>query len=157
MLAKEKDAVLIVDDCEELAQTLRTILETEGYLVDLAFDGTSALEKGITHPFDAVILDLKLPDIDGTQLIQRFLQTNPYAIILMMTGFPDQRNTMDALNFGAHGYITKPVEADYVLEILRDKLQKQKETRILTQEKMGEFIRLRLEKMRKMTDEKGPQ
>lgn len=147
---KEKNVVMIVDDQEEQADTLRLILEIEGYIIEVAYNGKDALEHAENFPFDAVILDINLPDIDGTGLIEKLRACNEEVVIIMLTGFPSQQNTMEAINRGAHGYLVKPASKERLLSMLADRLHAQKEKRNITQEKMGEFIAQRLEKLRKM-------
>jgi len=147
---KEKNVVMIVDDQEEQANTLKLILEREGYIVEVAYNGKKALEHAENFPFDAAILDINLPDIDGTGLIEKLRACNKEIVIIMLTGFPSQHNTMEAINRGAHGYLVKPASKERLLSMLADRLYAQKEKRNITQEKMGEFIAQRLEKLRKM-------
>ena len=147
---KEKNVVMIVDDQEEQADTLKFILELEGYTVEVAYSGKDALEHAENFPFDAAILDINLPDIDGTGLIEKLRACNKEIVIIMLTGFPSQQNTMEAINRGAHGYLVKPASKKKLLSMLADRLHVQKEKRNITQEKMGEFIAQRLEKLRKM-------
>ena len=147
---KEKNVVMIVDDQEEQADTLKLILELEGYTDEVSYSGTDALEHAENFPFDAAILDINLPDIDGTGLIEKLRACNKEIVIIMLTGFPSQQNTMEAINRGAHGYLVKPASKKKLLSMLADRLHVQKEKRNITQEKMGEFIAQRLEKLRKM-------
>ena len=147
---KEKNVVMIVDDQEEQADTLKLILELEGYTVEVSYSGKDALEHAENFPFDAAILDINLPDIDGTGLIEKLRACNKEIVIIMLTGFPSQQNTMEAINRGAHGYLVKPASKKKLLSMLADRLHVQKEKRNITQEKMGEFIAQRLEKLRKM-------
>ena len=147
---KKKNVVMIVDDQEEQADTLKLILELEGYTVEVSYSGKDALEHAENFPFDAAILDINLPDIDGTGLIEKLRACNKEIVIIMLTGFPSQQNTMEAINRGAHGYLVKPASKKKLLSMLADRLHVQKEKRNITQEKMGEFIDQRLEKLRKM-------
>jgi DNA-binding response OmpR family regulator len=145
----EKERILIVDDEKTFVKRLVTILEMEGYEVQTAYAGRSALEMGTSYPFDAAILDIELPDMHGTELITGLLRSYPDMVIIMLTGFPDQENTMEALNLGAKGYMTKPIEPEKLIGTLREKLRQQKETIELTQERVGRYIQKRIEKMMK--------
>jgi DNA-binding response OmpR family regulator len=146
---KEETTILIVDDQEKLADTLRQILEMDGYRTEAVYTGRQALEEAKAYPYDAILLDIMLPDMQGTQLIPSLLESNPNTVIIMLTAFPDQKNTMEALNLGASGYLTKPLVPEKLLEILRKKLDAQRESLEMTQEKMGQLIQKRLEKLRK--------
>jgi DNA-binding response OmpR family regulator len=143
--------ILIVDDQEKLADSLKRILEMEGYKTEMAHTGQQALDEAKACPYDAILLDIMLPDVRGTQLIPSLLESNPNAVIIMLTAFPDQRNTMEALNLGAAGYLTKPLVPEMLLEILRKKLDAQRGSLEMTQEKMGQLIQKRLEKLRKIS------
>jgi len=143
----EKTTILIVDDEQMLVNKLRTILEIEGYEVNTARTGRQALEMGASYPYDAAILDIKLPDMLGTELIAGLLRSYPDMVIIMLTGFPDQENTMKALNLGAKGYLTKPFEPEKLIDMLREKLEQQRESIEMTQEKVEQFVQKRLEKM----------
>lgn len=146
---KEETIVLIVEDEKELSDRIKLILEMEGYRAEEAFSGKEAREMGMRYPYDIALLDINLPDMQGTKLIPDLLKSNPDMAIIIVTGFPDQENTMVALNLGAKGYLTKPFEPEKLIEMLDDRVRKQSEAIDMTQEKMGEFIQRRLEKMRK--------
>ena len=146
----ENNMILIVDDQKAVANTMKMSLEIEGYVAEVAYSGKSALEMATSYPYDAVLLDINLGDVDGTDLISKLIESNSDIVIIMITGYPNQGNAMAALNYGAHGYLVKPVSRDELLTMLEEKLQQQKANKELTQEKMASFIQNRLEKLHKM-------
>lgn len=147
---KENSVVLIVDDQKDVADTLKLSLEIEGYVAEVAYSGATALEMAAKYPYDAALLDINLGDVEGTDLIEKLVELNSEIVVIMITGYPNQVNTMAALNYGAHGFLVKPVSRDKLLAMLEEKLQYQKTSRELTQEKMASFFQNRLEKLQKM-------
>jgi two-component system KDP operon response regulator KdpE len=109
---------LVVDDEPQLLRALRINLAARGYTVDIAADGKSALALAARHRPDVVILDLGLPDLDGTEVIAglRGWTTVP---ILVLSGRTDSAEKVDALDAGADDYLTKPFSMDELLARLR--------------------------------------
>ena len=103
-------SVLLIDDDEPLTKTLAAILRKAGYRVVNAYTGTEAVEAYEGAPFDAVILDIKLPDIDGIELLRKFRGMEPIVGILMLSGAATLEDAVEALNQGADAFILKPVE-----------------------------------------------
>ena len=149
-MVEERSVVLIVDDYEEQANTLKRLLEKEGYLSDATYRGKDALDLAERYPYDAVILDINLLDIEGTQLIERLREINSEVVIIMLTGFSSQQTTMEYINYGASGYLVKPVSREKLFGLLEEKLVEQRQRRELTPDKMGEYLTRQLEKFRKM-------
>ena len=132
LMVEERSVVLIVDDYEEQANTLKILLEKEEYLSDATYRGKDALDLAERYPYDAIILDINMPDIEGTQLIERLRRINPEVVIIMLTGFPSQQNTMEYINYGANGYLVKPVSREKLFGLLEEKLVEQRQRRELT-------------------------
>lgn len=110
--------VLVVDDEPEILRTLHITLRARGYDVRLARTGAEALAAATLEPPDVVILDLGLPDGDGTDVIRR-LRTWSTAPILVLSGRTDSADKVDALDAGADDYVTKPFGMDELLARLR--------------------------------------
>ncbi|MCW2758201.1 MAG: response regulator [Nocardioidaceae bacterium] len=110
--------ILVVDDEPQILRALTINLRARGYDVHTAADGRSALQVAASHPPDLVILDLGLPDIDGTEVITglRGWTTVP---ILVLSGRSDSADKVDALDAGADDYVTKPFGMDELLARLR--------------------------------------
>jgi two-component system, OmpR family, KDP operon response regulator KdpE len=116
--------VLIVDDEAGLRRALAINLRARGYDVSVAADGTAALATAARHPPDVVVLDLGLPDMDGTQVIEglRGWTQAPIIVLSARAGEPDKVVALDA---GADDYVTKPFGMDELLARLRAALRRQ--------------------------------
>ena len=101
-------SILVVDDEESIRQIARDFLGNEGFEVDLAEDGPTALEKIKQGRYDLVLSDIKMPQMDGLELIHRVRKANPHLITILMTGFGSLETAQAALKEGAYDYILKP-------------------------------------------------
>jgi DNA-binding response OmpR family regulator len=115
--------VLVVDDEEAVLDSLQSILENAGYRVVTAQNGQKALEKAQFIPFDAILVDLKLPDIDGADLLLR-LPKNREMIKIIITGFSTPEEGAKAADCGADDFFVKPVQPIDLLNTLRTRLAK---------------------------------
>ena len=115
--------VLVVDDEESVLDSLQSILENAGYRVVTAQNGQKALEKVQFIPFDAILVDLKLPDIDGADLLLR-LPKNREMIKIIITGFSTPEEGAKAADCGADDFFVKPVQPIDLLNTLRTRLAK---------------------------------
>lgn len=107
--------ILLVEDDASLAGSLRKVLSAEGYDVDLAARGDDGLERASAHPYDLVITDLKLPGIDGLELVQRLHAAKPKLPIIMMTAHGTTETAIEATKLGACEYVLKPADTDELL------------------------------------------
>ena len=107
--------VLIVEDNEEVARQIKSALEQELFIVDVAVDGEQGWFLGDTEPYDAVILDLGLPKIDGLSLLQRWRQTGNQVPVLILTSRDTWREKVVGLRAGADDYLAKPFELEEVM------------------------------------------
>jgi two-component system KDP operon response regulator KdpE len=121
-----------VDDEPAIRRFLRTGLTAQGFQVDEAADGKSALEELRRRPFDLLILDLGLPDMDGFDIIERLRGSGSSVPILVLSSRADEAGKVKALDLGADDYVTKPFGVDELLArlraALRHKMQSQGET-----------------------------
>ena len=115
--------VLVVDDEPQLMRALRINLSARGYEVVVAADGASALEAAARHMPDLVILDLGLPDMDGTQVIVG-LRGWTKIPILVLSGRTDAADKVDALDAGADDYVTKPFDGSVLVARIRAVLRR---------------------------------
>ena len=122
MTGNEK-LVLVVDDEESVLDSLQSILENDGYRVVTAQSGQKALEKAQFIPFDVILVDLKLPDIDGAELILR-LPKNREMIKIIITNFSTPEEGAKAADCGADDFFVKPVQPQDLLNTLRTRLAK---------------------------------
>lgn len=117
MAITQADRILIVDDKEDNLLLMQTLLEAEGYNVDLALSGAAALDKIETSPPSLVLLDVMMPGMDGYEVTRRIRENENTALIpiVLLTGYKDQNDTRLS-ELGANGMISKPVNLDELLE-----------------------------------------
>lgn len=115
--------VLVVDDEPQLLRALRINLRARGYDVHVAPNGTEALRLAAAHPPDIVVLDLGLPDMDGTEVVAG-LRGWTDVPILVLSGRSDSTDKVEALDAGADDYVTKPFGMDELLARLRAMLRR---------------------------------
>ncbi|RJS86636.1 response regulator [Candidatus Bathyarchaeota archaeon] len=143
-----KDRLLIVDDDEAILRNLEKILRLEGYETDIARTGFEAIEKTKTNFYNLALLDIKLPDMEGTELLKRMHETFPKMVKIMVTGYPDLENAIASLNSGADAYLIKPVSVQRLLDVVKQKLAEQKSVEEMTEEKVKEWIETRVRKLK---------
>jgi two-component system NtrC family response regulator len=136
----QKKRILVVDDDEAILDSLKGYLVLKGYDVDTAKTAKEAMRKSEAHFYNLAILDIRLPDANGTDLLTKMRKNRPEMVKIMLTGYPDQANTMNSLNKGANGYLLKPVELDKLLKIVEKKIEEQEQAKKMDQEKVTEFI-----------------
>jgi len=143
----EKVRIIIVDDDETIRKSIATVLEGAGYLVDTAKSGKEAIEKTDANFYNLALIDIRLPDMEGTQLLTAMKETTPQMVKIMLTGFPSMQNAVDAVNKGADGYIVKPARMDEVLRVVKEHLRKQLEAKEYSENKVKEFIETRVKEL----------
>lgn len=111
--------ILVVEDEPTLALRLQQVLEAAGFAVDVAYDGEDGWHLGATEPYDAVVLDLGLPNIDGVTVLQRWREAERSVPVLILTARGRWSEKMAGFNAGADDYMTKPFEMDEVVYRLR--------------------------------------
>lgn len=136
--------VLIIDDDKGMCKTLSRILELDGYKVSTANTGSNGAACLQESSFNIAILDIKLPDIDGVELLENIKKNNPDLSVIMMTAYASTQNAIKALNKGADAFVTKPFDIEELRVIVKKSIEKQ----MLANEK------LRLEKELKESLEK---
>jgi len=104
--------ILVVDDEYGLRDGIKRILEPEGFAVETAENGREGIEKGTGFEFDVYLLDLKMPDIDGIDVLARIRKKYPEAICVIMTGHGSIDSAVEATKSGAYAYLTKPFMPD---------------------------------------------
>ena len=109
--------VLVVEDEKRLAAGLKKGLEAEGLATDVALDGTDGLWMAREHPYDAIVLDVMLPGINGYRLCATLREEGIWTPILMLTAKDGEHDQADALDTGADDYVTKPFS--YVVLVAR--------------------------------------
>ena len=121
----EKVSILIVDDDEEALETLSDILQEKGFYTETAKTGKEALAKAEERFFNIILLDIKLPDMTGIEVLQTLTGKHLSTMAIMMTGYATVQNAVDANNFGASAYIIKPIDQEILLRAIKECLKKQ--------------------------------
>jgi len=117
--------VLIIDDTKNIRLLLTKCLEIEGYTVDSAADGKEGLEKILAGQYDLIFLDIKLPEISGTEVLRRIRTAGIKTPVIVITAYPTVKNAVDCTKLGAQAYLQKPFTAERLLTVLRDFWQKE--------------------------------
>ncbi|MCX7973167.1 MAG: sigma-54 dependent transcriptional regulator [Candidatus Aminicenantes bacterium] len=114
--------ILIVDDDPLISRTLKMHLTEKGYEVFLSSSGQEALEKLNRQQLDFILLDIRLPDLGGLEVLRQIKEKNPKASVVVMTAYDDMKTTVEAIKLGAFEYLVKPInflELDLTLEKLK--------------------------------------
>jgi DNA-binding NtrC family response regulator len=136
--------ILVVDDDQIVRNNFKAILELEGYNVDTAETGREAIEKSRNSFYNLALIDIRLPDMQGTQLLTELHETTPRMRKIIVTGYPSQNNAIDAVNKAADAYIIKPIlDMNTLLNTIKEQLHKQNEEQQYNQKKVAEFIESR--------------
>jgi two-component system response regulator AtoC len=144
----EHARILVIDDDENVRKGLALALKERGYIVDVAKDGKEAVEKSQAAFFNLALIDIRLPDMDGIELLTALRDTIPKMIKIIVTGYPSLENAMKAVNKGADGYILKPVDMDRLVSTIERHLRRQQEAREYSEEKVKEYIETRAKEAR---------
>ncbi|MCG7852020.1 MAG: response regulator, partial [Methanosarcinaceae archaeon] len=147
---KEKARILIVDDNLSTCRSLSLIFQKKGYEVKTVTTGKEALEVMKKNPFNIVLLDLKLPDTNGIELISPIKEMLPECTVIMITGYASLETSIQAMNVGADFYLTKPLNIDEVL--FRLKVVEEKQDFLKEKKKSEEELQQSLDKLRKAFD-----
>ena len=138
-----KKNLLVVDDDEGVLKSIREYLTLKGYDVDTAITGKEAIEKSKDRFYNLAVLDIKLPDIEGTELLIKLHETEPRMIKIMLTGYPGMNNAIDSLNMKADAYLIKPLEMQSLLKVIEQKLKEQEKEAEMDKDKMKRYIESR--------------
>jgi DNA-binding NtrC family response regulator len=134
--------VLIVDDERLQRDILQTILEAEGYETAAAANGRQALAAAASTAFEVVLTDLKMPDLNGLELLRELLQIQPGLCVVLMTAHGTIDSAVEAMRRGAFDYLTKPLEKDVLLLVLRRAMERgrlMRENRMLQEQLRDRF------------------
>jgi len=116
----------VVDDDLAFLQVIRRVLEARGYEVEGAASASEAMSKAERRFFNVAIIDISLPDMDGTELLSRLINMHPDVIAVMLTGHSSVQNAIRSLNSGAFSYLEKPLNPDQLLAVVARGLEKQR-------------------------------
>lgn len=139
--------ILIVDDDDTIRTTMKAILEDEGYEVDLAASGKEGVKKSKDTAYNIALLDIRLPDMEGVELLKLMNPAVPRTRKIMVTGYPSTQNAIDALNKNADAYLIKPVDIEKLLNTIKEQLKLQEEEKKFSEQKVAEFIESRVKEI----------
>jgi len=122
----EKGNILIVDDDPGTCRMLALMFGKRGYEIEIAGTGREAIEKAQRRFFNVALLDIRLPEMDGVELIALLREMHPDMVVIMVTAYASLENAVRALNEGASAYLTKPLDMDRVLTIVKEVIEKQR-------------------------------
>jgi DNA-binding NtrC family response regulator len=137
-----KGRILVVDDEQRQRDILQMILEAEGYETTAAGNGRQALQTAQAQGFDVVLTDLKMPDLNGIELLGEILKLQPSPLVILMTAHGTIDSAVDAMRKGAFDYLTKPLEKDELLLVLRRAMERAhlvRENRMLREQLRDRF------------------
>jgi DNA-binding NtrC family response regulator len=120
----EKMKMMLVDDEERYLQTTRKLIEKKGYEVLTATSGKEALEKLKSQTVHVVILDVKMPGMDGNETLKAIKALYPLVEVIMLTGHATVDSAIDGLKSGASDYLMKPADIDEILEKAAEAFEK---------------------------------
>ena len=124
-MAEHKKTILVVDDDKSILRTFARILQKNGYEIETAETGKEAMEKADNRNYDLALVDIRLPDMDGTDLLAKLKKQLLNTVKIMITGFPSLESGVKALDEGADAYLVKPVKPQELLVLLEEKLNPQ--------------------------------
>lgn len=143
----ERARILIVDDDENIRKVITTILADEGYIVESVDTARKAIEVTKKKFFNLGLIDIRLPDMEGIELLTKMRDTTPKMRKIIITGYPTLQNAIEAVNRGADAYILKPFDMEKVLETIKKQLEIQQQERKYSQDKVAEFIETRVREL----------
>jgi len=117
-------SILVVDDEYSVRNSLKQWFETDGFVVDTVESAEEAMDKLARREFDIVLLDVKLPGMDGVQLNSRIHQVKPDTIVIIMTAYASIESAVQTLKDGAFDYVIKPIDPDNLSHIVRNAIER---------------------------------
>ncbi len=146
-MVKSKSSILIVEDDSKIRESLSAILQQKGYNVETVGTGQEAIQKSKAKFFNLALLDIRLPDMEGTKLLAAMHQTTPKMMKIMVTGYPSLENAVEAVNLGADAYVMKPVKSNKLLALVEEKLEEQRKVESMSEEQVAEWLETRVRKI----------
>jgi len=143
----QKNTVLIVDDDRAILESSQAIVESAGYAVQTAETARDAIRKAKSDWFDIALLDIKLPDMEGTELLKQLQEIKPRMIKIMVTGSASLDNAIQSVNLEAKAYIVKPFNPADLLQVIDEKLKERRAAERIDEDNVTDFIEERLQKL----------
>ena len=116
--------ILIIDDERSIRNVLKDVLESEGYVVDLAEDGIKGLELLKSAKYDMIFSDIKMPQMDGVEVLTRIMEDNPDQTVVMISGHGTVETAVECIKKGAFDFIEKPLDLNRLLVCIRNGLER---------------------------------
>jgi len=151
----ESPRILVVDDEESIRRTISMTLEHAGYMVDTAENGGRAITKTEQNFYNLALIDVRLPDMEGTELLTALKETTPRMVKIILTGYPALQNAVTAINKGVDAYLIKPVNSDELLRVVKEHLDKQKRSKQYGEKEVAQFIETRLREVQTEEQDKS--
>ena len=157
--------LLIVDDEVRFLQTLKERLELRGFDVTAVTNGTLAIEAARNNRFDLALLDLKMPGMDGEEVLRVLKDEHPLMEVIILTGHGSVESAVDCTKAGSHSYLQKPCETEELLEMLKDAYHKRVQRKLAVNKvKVDELLRIAtgesplgiLRRLRELEKDAGP-
>lgn len=126
--------ILVIDDERAIRRSIKEILEFEKHQVEEAEEGNMALNMALKNNYDVILSDIKMPKLDGIELLQKLIENNVQSAIIIMSGHGTIETAVDAVKKGAYDYLAKPIDLNRLLVSVRNALEKSElltETRFL--------------------------
>ena len=133
------ERVLIIDDEANIIRTYAAILERKGFEVQGALAGLEAIERCRQEPFDLLLIDLKLPDISGLEVLRQVKELIPDVVAIFITGFGTLESAVEALRLGAEEYLTKPIESETLVSTIQHILARKRENMAVVKGNLRDF------------------
>lgn len=143
--------ILVIDDDENIRSVVTAILEDEGYTVETADTAKKGIERSEKSFYNLSLIDVRLPDMEGIELLGKLRDTKPKMRKIIVTGYPTMQNAVAAVNKGADAYVMKPFDVEKLLQTIKEQLQKQAEERRFNEARVAEFIETRVKELDAMT------
>ena len=128
---------------ESVRKAITTTLENKGYVVDVAENGKEAIEKSKTAFYNLALIDIRLPDMEGTELLTALKEITPEMIKIILTGYPTLQNAVEAVNRGANGYFMKPANMDELLRTIAQHPKEQSELKEYGERRIAQYVEAR--------------
>lgn len=139
----ENIRLLIVDDEVRFLKTLKERLELRGFEVTAVTDGERAITAAREADYDVALLDLKMPGMDGDEVLKVLKREHPLIEVVILTGHGSVESAVDCTRAGSHSYLQKPCETHKLMEVLKDAYHKRIQTRFdLGKEQVDELLKV---------------
>jgi len=112
--------ILIIDDEDVICKACKMILEENGYLCDHNLSGAMGLDMALNHPYDVILLDMKLKDMDGMDILETIKEKKPTLHVIVITGYSTLGNTVKAMKLGAQDYLSKPFSDNELIDAVHN-------------------------------------